>query len=62
MGCLEYLFPWEYVSTFKVFHSEAPETPLHRMKVVIQEELGRPGMLTCKYVQEIVPYVTLSFN
>ena len=43
VGALEYLFPREYVQTFKVFHSDAPQTPLARMKRVIEEELGKPG-------------------
>ena len=43
VGALEYLFPREYVQTFKVFHSNAPQTPLSRMKRVVEEELGRPG-------------------
>lgn len=45
VGALRYLLPREYVQTFKVFHSEAPVTPLPRMKQVIEEELGRPGMV-----------------
>lgn len=43
VGALEYLFPREYVQTFKVFHSDAPQTPLARMKRVIEEELGKPA-------------------
>lgn len=43
IGSLSYLLPREYVEMFKVFHSDAPETPLSRMKQVIQEELGKPG-------------------
>ena len=45
VGALQYLLPREYVQTFKVFHSEAPSTPLPRMKQVIEEDLGRPGTL-----------------
>ena len=44
IGSLEYLLPSEYVNTFKVFHSSAPATPLYRLKQVIQEEFGVPGM------------------
>ena len=43
VGALQYLLPREYVQTFKVFHSEAPSTPLPRMKQVIKEEFGRSG-------------------
>ena len=43
VGSLDYLLPSEYVNTFKIFHSEAPQTPLHRMKKVIEEEMKRPG-------------------
>ena len=42
IGSLEYLLPGEYVRTFKVFHSSAPSTPLHRLKRVILEEFGVP--------------------
>ena len=45
IGALEYLLPTEYVHTFKIFHSEAPKTPLKRLVAVIEEELGRPGVL-----------------
>ena len=44
IASLEYLLPGEYVSTFKVFHSSAPCSPLHRLKRVILEEFGVPGM------------------
>lgn len=43
IGALEYLLPREYVQTFKIFHSEAPKTPLKRLIGVIEEELKRPG-------------------
>ena len=43
IGALEYLLPEEYVRTFKLFHSEAPETPLWRLEAVVEEELGRTG-------------------
>ena len=43
IASLDYLLPREYVSTFKVFHSSAPSTPLHRLKRVIFEEFGVPG-------------------
>ena len=44
VGALEYLFPPEYVQTFKLFHSEAPQTSLDSIVSVIEEELGQPGM------------------
>ena len=47
IGSLDYLFPPEYVSTFRLFHSEAPQTPLYRLKKVIEEEMERPGTRTC---------------
>lgn len=43
IGSLEYLLPGEYVNAFKVFHSSAPSTPLHRLKQVIKEEFGVPA-------------------
>lgn len=62
VGALQYLLPREYVQTFKVFHSEAPSTPLPRMKQVIEEDLGRPGLiwLLVRYSQVIVR-TTISF-
>ena len=56
VGALQYLLPREYVQTFKVFHSEAPSTPLPRMKQVIEQDLGRPGLiwLLVRYSQVIV--------
>ena len=47
IGSLEYLLPGEYVNAFKVFHSSAPSTPLHRLKQVIKEEFGVPGKCVC---------------
>ena len=49
IGSLDYLLPLEYVNTFKVFHNEAPKTPLHRLKKVIEEEMKRPGKLLLGY-------------
>lgn len=46
IGSLDYLLPPEYVNTFKVFHSEAPKTPLHQLKKVIEKEMKRPGEAT----------------
>lgn len=46
VGSMDYLLPQEYVKTFKLFHSDAPQTPLHRMKRVIQEEFGQTGRPT----------------
>ncbi|CAI8014139.1 AarF domain-containing protein kinase 1 [Geodia barretti] len=43
IASLDYLLPREYVSTFKVFHSSAPSTPLLRLKRVIFEEFGVPA-------------------
>ena len=51
VGSLEYLLPVEYVRTFKVFHSNAPQTPLERLMRVIQEELNVSG--------EIMPLLLL---
>ena len=45
VGALEYLLPSEYVETFKVFHSDAPQTSIAKLKKVIEEELHCPGML-----------------
>ena len=44
IGALEYMLPKEYVRTFQLFHSEAPQTPLPRLIQVVEEELGRPCM------------------
>lgn len=44
IGALEYLLPSEYVQTFKVFHSDAPQTPIEKLERVIEEELDAPGM------------------
>lgn len=49
IGSLEYLLPEEYVNSFKVFHSSAPSTSVHRMKRVIREEFGVPGKLCSDY-------------
>lgn len=43
MGSLEYILPQAYVKTFKIFHSEAPKTPMSKIEAVIEEEFGRPG-------------------
>lgn len=47
IGALEYLLPKEYVRTFQLFHSEAPQTPLPRLISVVEEELGVP--CTCMW-------------
>ena len=51
IASLEYLLPGEYASTFKVFHSSAPCSPLHRLKRVILEEFGVPGMCVSECVE-----------
>lgn len=50
IGSLDYLFPPEYVDTFKVFHSEAPKTPLHQLKKVIEEEVKQPSKQLSKFI------------
>lgn len=40
LGSLEYLLPQEYVSTMRVLHSNAPESPLEEIKGVLEEELN----------------------
>ena len=46
LGSLEYILPQAYVKTFKIFHSEAPQTSMKKIKAVIEEEFGRPGETT----------------
>ena len=41
IGALEYLLPPEYVQTFKVLHSRAPQSSLADLFVVIREEMGQ---------------------
>jgi len=41
IGALEYLLPPEYVQTFKVLHSRAPQSSLEDLMTVIREEFGR---------------------
>jgi len=43
IGAMEYLLPREYVQTFKLFHSEAPQTSLSNIRKVVEAELGQPG-------------------
>lgn len=59
IGALEYLLPKEYVQTFKLFHSEAPQTPLHRLVQVVEEELGRP---CASHHMHIFPLIRPSCN
>ena len=40
IASLDYLFPREYVEVFKLFHSEAPMTPLKQLKSVLVRDLG----------------------
>ncbi|KAI0210514.1 AarF domain-containing protein kinase 1 [Lamellibrachia satsuma] len=41
IGSLEYLLPYEYVSTMRVLHSDAPKSPVEDIYKVIREELGK---------------------
>ena len=41
IGALEYLLPPEYVQTFKVLHSRAPQSSLADLFDVVREELGQ---------------------
>ena len=54
VGSLEYLLPSEYVNTFKIFHSDAPSTPLVRLKKVIEEELHKSGEHNINYLYFII--------
>lgn len=38
---MEYLLPEEYVSTMKILHSHAPQSPLADLFLVIKEELKK---------------------
>ena len=41
IGALDYLLPDEYVSTMKVLHQHAPESPVDDIKYIIAADLGR---------------------
>ena len=41
VAALDYLFPREYVEVFKLFHSDAPMTPLNQLKSVLVRDLGK---------------------
>ncbi|KAI6652170.1 aarF domain-containing protein kinase 1-like [Oopsacas minuta] len=41
IGALDYVLPHEYVQTMKVFHEDAPYSPLSSLYTVIQDDLGR---------------------
>ncbi|XP_055496156.1 aarF domain-containing protein kinase 1 isoform X2 [Leucoraja erinacea] len=41
LGGLDYLLPEEYTSTLKILHSQAPQSSLHDVQQVIQEDLGK---------------------
>ena len=56
IGALEYMLPKEYVQTFQLFHSEAPQTPLDRLIRVVEEELGRP----CEFIHRHPLYALLT--
>lgn len=40
VGALDYLFPQEYVEVFRLFHSDAPMTPVGQLKLVLVKDLG----------------------
>ena len=41
IGALDYVLPHEYVQTMKVFHEDAPYSPLSSLYALIQDDLGR---------------------
>ncbi|RXG73307.1 putative aarF domain-containing protein kinase 1 [Armadillidium vulgare] len=41
LGSLDYLLPYEYVSTLKILHSKAPQAPLNDIYDVIRHELKK---------------------
>ena len=41
VASLDYLFPHEYVEVFKLFHSDAPRSPLKQLKLVLVRDLGK---------------------
>lgn len=41
VASMDYIFPREYVEVFKLFHSDAPATPLKQLKLVLVRDLGK---------------------
>ncbi|XP_067894700.1 aarF domain-containing protein kinase 1 isoform X1 [Heterodontus francisci] len=41
LGGLDYLLPEEYTNTLKILHSKAPQSSLHEIQQVIEEDLGK---------------------
>lgn len=41
VGAMDHLFPREYVEVFKLFHSDAPMTPVEQLKSVVVRDLGK---------------------
>lgn len=41
IGALDYLLPREYVETFRVLHSDAPQSPISDLAKVFKEETGK---------------------
>ena len=41
VGSLDYLLPSEYVNTFKIFHSEAPQSKLEDLHKVIEQDFDK---------------------
>ncbi|XP_031564209.1 aarF domain-containing protein kinase 1-like [Actinia tenebrosa] len=41
IGALDFLLPYEYVKTMKVFHSDAPQSTLKDVYKVLEEDLGQ---------------------
>ena len=41
VASMDYIFPHEYVEVFKLFHSDAPMTPVKQLKLVLVRELGK---------------------
>ena len=48
MGSLEYLLPIEYVETMKLLHNQAPQSELHDLHRVFEEDLGQKASVSCK--------------
>ena len=40
IGSLDYLLPPEYVSTMKVLHKDAPQSPVDDIRRVLRDDLG----------------------
>lgn len=48
IGALNYLLPYEYVSTLKVLHSTAPKAPLDDVLYVLRKDLGKEPSVVFK--------------